>query len=261
MPGSLFLPHGAPDLAVSPIPAQRFLRELGATPPRPDGIVIVSAHWETRGLELTVAPELPTIHDFTGFPTALYRLHYPARTAPHLIEAVRNGLTDGGYSLVENRTRGLDHGAWIPLLLAYPEADIPVVQLSLDRTLDPAALYDLGTALSVLRERNILIVGSGSTVHNLRHAAPEGSPTPDWAREFDAWLDRALRQGDWDSLFAFRRSEYGPIAHPTDEHLRPLFLAAGAGRARDPGSAARKIHDGFSHGSVGMAAWAFGHAA
>lgn len=253
---SLFVPHGAPDLPISGHPAAVFLKSLSDYVGRPDGIVIISAHWCTQGVRLTSAPELKTIHDFSGFPSALYELHYPARSAPDLVRTVTGTLEAAGVSVQHDVKRGLDHGAWVPLLLAFPEADIPVVQLSLDMGRNPAEQLALGEMLEPLRNRNVLLIGSGGSVHNLRALTPEGNPVPDWARDFDNWLNNTLERHDFSELTAFEtRGPEAKLAHPTAEHLLPLLVAAGAGRT---GEAVERLHHSFSYGSIGMSAWAFG---
>lgn len=252
---SLFLPHGAPDLPVSGHEAGNFIRQLGHSLSKPDGIVIISAHWESRGIKFTSNRTLDTIYDFYGFGDEIRQIVYPARTEQNLLEKLSATLSEAGYEFSTDAQRGLDHGAWIPLHLLYPEADIPVVQISLDMTLSPEELYRFGQALTSLRDDNILIIGSGGTVHNLGRISRNGNITPQWARDFDQWLDRILIAGDTKSLFEFGAN--GPsasLAHPTTEHLLPLLVAAGAG-----GDAidAHKLHSSFSYGSIGMSAWAF----
>ncbi|WP_417684851.1 dioxygenase [Roseibium sp.] len=254
---SLFLPHGAPDLPLTSIPAADFLRRLSSQlPQRPDGIVIISAHWMIRGLGMTAPGPLETIHDFGGFSPELYRLTYNARGTADLSAQVQEVLAEAGQEIAQVQGRGLDHGAWVPLLMVYPEADIPVVQISLDATRSARELVALGHALEPLRERNILIIGSGASVHNLRRIAPEGSSVPEWARSFDDWVSDTLDSGDVATLADFEaEAPAARQAHPTTEHFLPLFVAAGAGGT---GNAARKLHESFSYGSIGMSAWAFG---
>lgn len=254
MQPALFLPHGAPDLALSQIPAAQFLQGLFEDRPLPKGIVIISAHWESPGLQLTTAPQLETIHDFGGFGPALHALHYPAKTASWVIDATKQALNAGGIEAEDNWQRGLDHGAWIPLMLALPKADIPVVQLSLPYGSTPEALFYLGQALSELAHQDILVIGSGATVHNLRKIAPEGSKTPGWATGFDDWIENVLIAQDWAALFQFRNSEFGRISHPTPEHFLPLLVVAGICDARSR-SVMKTIHRSYSYGSIGMAAW------
>ncbi|MEP3276181.1 MAG: class III extradiol ring-cleavage dioxygenase [Stappiaceae bacterium] len=253
---SLFVPHGAPDLPLSGHPAAEFLKGLSGHFKKPDGIVIVSAHWCTRGTRLTAASTLETIHDFGGFPAELYELQYPARSSPELVGMVSQALESSGMAIEHDPVRGLDHGAWVPLLLAFPEAEIPLVQLSLDMRRSPAEQVALGEILEPLRRRNILIIGSGGSTHNLRAIAPEGSAVPDWANAFDDWINETLQKRDYDALAAFETdAPNAAMAHPTAEHLLPLLVAAGAGR--ESGTVER-LHHSFSYGSIGMSAWAFG---
>jgi len=258
MQPALFLPHGAPDLALSDIPASRFLRDLFNDRPSPRGIVIISAHWETSNLQMTTSPQLSTVHDFGGFGGALHALRYPADSAPWLVELTQNALSAAGFAVGENATRGLDHGAWIPLMLAFPAADIPVVQLSLPRR-SPRDLFAIGRALAILSSQNVLVIGSGATVHNLRHIAPEGHAAPEWATGFDDWLSAVLETQDWNALIDFHATEFGRVAHPTMEHLLPLIIIAGLCDARSDATM-RCLHRSYSYGSIGMAAWEVAYA-
>lgn len=254
---SLFLPHGAPDLALADIPAADFLRSAFQNLDRPKGIVIISAHWETAETEITAAPELPTIYDFGGFSSALYSLKYPAKTAVWLIDSISDRLQEQGFPVTQNSSRGLDHGAWIPLRLALPEADVPVVQLSLSHAHTPQMHFALGQALSSLSEQNILVIGSGALVHNLRQIRLEGTPPPVWAVEFDNWVDEALVRQDWDALFTFDQSPLGRKSHPTPEHFLPLLVAAGSGAGYTGKLHVRKQHSSYSYSSISMSAWEF----
>ncbi|PCI84439.1 MAG: dioxygenase [Hyphomicrobiales bacterium] len=251
---SLFLPHGAPDLPLSGHPAAKFLQQLKRNIPNPKAIVIISAHWETFGVQITTAPELETIYDFGGFPSELYDLKYAAKTTPELIEKIKNLLGDANIQFSANNRRGLDHGAWVPLWLAFPDANIPIVQLSLDRRMNAEDLFKFGQVLGVLREQNILIIGSGASVHNLGNITPEGSPVADWAIAFNGWLEGVIENNEWQKLLKFSAVPHYKQAHPTPEHLLPLIVAAGAG-LDEPTS---KIHSSFSYGSIGMSAWMFG---
>ncbi|WP_085908983.1 DODA-type extradiol aromatic ring-opening family dioxygenase [Kiloniella majae] len=252
---SLFLPHGAPDLPLSTHPATTFLKDLSGQLERPDAILIISAHWETRGLHITTSETLETIYDFAGFSSELYHLKYPAKSSPVLINLLREHLKSTGYDLIENKRRGLDHGAWIPLLLTFPEAEIPIVQLSLDRRLSTSDLYQLGLDLSILRNDNILIIGSGAITHNLRALAPEHTPPPNWAIEFSDWVENTLQNSQWASLCNYMtETTKGQVAHPTPEHFLPLLIAAGAGGEN---AVARRLHKSFSYGSISMGAWMF----
>ncbi len=255
---TLFLPHGGPDLAVTTTPAADFLRGLGARRATPDGVVIISAHWETRGTAITTSALLETVHDFYGFGAELSQLNYPAKTTPKLIAAVTEALAVQRIPLATDSRRGMDHGAWGPLMLMYPKADVPVVQLSLDHGASPKELFDLGRALAPLRAQNIQIIGSGAMVHNLRQLGREGSAIPRWASDFEAWADREISARNWPGLFDVAQQGVTQNAHPTLEHFYPLMVAAGAGGADDPTQSFRKIHASFSYGSISMAAWEFG---
>ena len=243
---ALFVSHGAPTTALERDSA--FARDLRGfvrgLPERPRAIAIVSAHWQTRGTAVTGAAWLETIHDFGGFPQALFDIQYPARGDPEL--ARRIAEQTGGE--VDPR-RGLDHGAWTPLLLGFPEADVPVVQVSLPYRADPFAL---GNQLAPLRDEGVLVIGSGAMTHNLG-AIAEGPP-PKWAREFDAWIGEKVAAMDLTALRAWRTSApHGTLAHPTTEHFDPLLVALGAAR---PGDRARLVHEGFQFGSLSMRTFA-----
>ena len=251
---SLFIAHGAPDLPFSRTPARAFTESLGQGILGIRAILIISAHWEARVPTLGTAPAPDTIHDFGGFDDRLYSMTYPARTAGPVIDEVAQALTAAGVPHATDPQRGYDHGVWIPLMLAFPAADVPVIQLSLRRGATAAENLALGQALAPLRDRGILIIGSGATVHNLRFLAREGSPVPAWAQAFDDWIVTLVEKGDIDSLVRFPADPPGARqAHPTPEHLMPLFVALGAGGGRG-----RALHRSFSWGSVGMTAFAFG---
>jgi len=251
---SLFLAHGAPDLPLSDTPARAFTEGLQGHYPEARAILAVSAHWEAPVNTIGTAEAPETVHDFFGFDRALYALQYPARTSAETIGEVEATLDEVGIDHARDAGRGYDHGVWVPLMLAFPETEVPVVQLSLRRGASAAENFRLGQALAPLRERGVLIVGSGSTVHNLRALAPEGSPAPGWARAFDTWIADHVTGGDVETLLRFpAEPETARIAHPTPEHLMPLFVALGAGGGRG-----RLLHRSFSWGSIGMTSFAFG---
>ncbi|MBD8891476.1 dioxygenase family protein [Roseibium litorale] len=250
----MFLAHGSPMLALTPIPAHHFLRDLGQSLPRPKGIVILSPHWETQDLRITSPGTLKTIHDFGGFPRALFEIQYPAHATRQLVDTVKKHALSGGFSLKEDGSWGLDHGAWVPLSLLFPKLDVPVVELSLPYDSTPASIHALGRSLAALTEQGILILGSGSTTHNLREIQPEGSEAAGWAKAFDAWVDEGLEKADI-AFFAdpsvapnFRR------AHPTAEHFLPLFFAMGAAGKDVP---ADLLHRSYSHGTLSMSYFSF----
>ncbi len=234
---ALYLSHGAPPLADDPIwPGQ--LAAWSAELPRPQSILVVSAHWEDAPVTLGATTTVPLIYDFWGFPEHYYRVRYPAPGAPELAAKVRALL---GNTVHDAPDRGLDHGAYVPLVEMYPAADIPVLQLSMP-TLDPAGLFDLGRALAPLRDEGVLIIGSGFFTHNLR--ALHAETVPAWSREFDEWGREAVAAGDIDALLDFRHTAPGPaLAHPRTEHFAPLFVTLGAGEA-DSGTL-RSTIDGF----------------
>ncbi len=250
---SLFIAHGAPDLPFSGTPARGFTETLGKRFPDLRAILVISAHWEARVPTIGPAAAPETVHDFGGFDERLYDLRYPARTSPDVISELVSALKEAGIAYSEDARRGYDHGVWIPLMLAFPKAEVPVVQLSLRHGASAAENLALGRALAPLRDKGVLIVGSGAIVHNLRALAREGSPAPDWARAVDDAIVAAIESGDTASLLKFPESQLGRIAHPTPEHLMPLFVAWGAA-----GGKGRAMHRSFSWGSISMTSFAFG---
>ena len=253
---SLFVSHGAPTLILENGPTCAFLRGLGGALGRPKAVVAVSAHWETTEPTVSAAKRPETIHDFTGFPDALYRMKYPAPGAPELAIRAATLLSQAGVASRVDAERGLDHGAWVPLMLMYPDAGVPVLQLSIQPHRDPAHHFAVGRALAPLRDDGILVLGSGGAVHNLRALSwnRHGAPEP-WAQDFDDWLMEKIDGGAGDELLAYRVHAAGAVqAHPRDEHLLPLFVALGAGGAAAVG---KRINAGFEHGSLSMAAFSF----
>lgn len=250
----VFFAHGAPTLAVRDTPASRFLKSFSKSSGRPRVILILSAHWETGGLRLSAPGPLRTYHDFRGFPPDLYEISYPASAHPDAVAEVQDMLTAAGMTAELDANWGLDHGAWVPLSLAFPRADIPVVQMSLPSNSTPQDLYDLGAAVAPLSHNGFLIAGSGSTTHNLRAIGADGSDIPDWATTFDSWLDKGLESG---SIRYFDNLETAPEFrqnHPTAEHLLPLFFpfgAAGADAKPD------LMHRSYEYGSISMSYYRF----
>jgi 4,5-DOPA dioxygenase extradiol len=254
---ALFISHGAPTLPLEDSPARHFLEHLGDELPRPRSILAVSAHWETMRPTVSAAAQPATIHDFHGFPQALFRLRYPAPGAPELAARVTQLLRERGFEVDVHQERGLDHGAWTPLILMYPRADIPVTQLSVQPRLGAEHHWHVGEALRSLRDEDVLILASGSATHNLREfgrQAHESEAAP-WAREFGEWLAATLEQGRTEDLIAYRqRAPQAVRNHPTDEHLLPVFVAAGAAT---PGVPARRLHSSYAYGVIGMDAYRF----
>jgi 4,5-DOPA dioxygenase extradiol len=252
----LFVSHGSPMLVFEDIPARHFMAGLGQALPRPRAILCVSAHWETAAPAVSGAARPHTIHDFHGFPRELYQLQYPAPGAPDLARQVRDRLQAAGIACAIDPERGLDHGAWNPLTLIYPQADIPVAQFAIQPQLGPAHHLNLGRALAPLRRQGVLILASGGIVHNLRQFQVDREKAADWALSFDGWVAERIAAEDADALVDYRRTRPdGAKAHPTDEHFMPLFVALGAGLESGAG---RALHRSFAHGSLSMAAYAWG---
>lgn len=251
---ALFLSHGSPMLVFEDIPARHFIAGLAGMIEPPKAILCVSAHWETERPTVSAATAPETIHDFYGFPDELYRLRYPAPGAPALARRVVELLDEASIGGAIDPSRGLDHGAWNPLLLIYPNADVPVAQLSIQAHLDPAHHAKIGRALQPLRGEGVLVLASGGAVHNLRQFHIDRETPAPWAVSFEEWLTGRIAAGDEDALLAYRQQRpEGRLAHPRDEHLLPLFVALGAGG----GVAGRPLHRSFAHGSLSMAAFAW----
>jgi 4,5-DOPA dioxygenase extradiol len=250
---SVFISHGSPMHALQAGPAGEAWAALGRRLGKPRAILIASAHWETNLPMLTGSAKPETIHDFSNFPEPLYRLRYPAPGAPAVAQRAQALLKEAGFTAGIDGCRGLDHGAWAPLLYAYPEADVPVVQISVQPALGPRHHLQIGRALKPLLEENVLVVGSGHMTHNLRDwMRGNGAPQP-YAREFSEWVKEKLLEKDFDSLVDYRsRSPNGVRAHPTDEHFLPLFIALGAA----PGKAKpERVYDAIDSGVLAMDAY------
>ncbi len=258
---ALFVAHGSPLVALDDDEYNRSLAGYAASLPRPRAVVIVSAHWEVRGqVRVSSSARPPTIHDFGGFPQALYQITYPAPGAPALAADVVGLLRAAGVDAALDPERGLDHGAWVPLRFMYPAANVPVVAVSLPAPRAPSELLAIGAALGQLRERDVMLVGSGGVVHNLRRVVFEDKQAPaiDWAREFDAWVGDKLHGGDFTGLGEYRaNAPHAALAVPTSEHFDPALVVAGAARA---GERATSVFEGFHHGSLSMRSFAVGAA-
>ncbi|MGD0863290.1 MAG: class III extradiol ring-cleavage dioxygenase [Candidatus Limnocylindrales bacterium] len=241
---ALYLGHGAPTL----LDDETWPAELAAwarSLPRPKAILTVSAHWTSAPLSLGATSRVPLVYDFYGFPERYYRVRYDSPGAPELAARVR-AMMPPGEEVAERPERGLDHGAYVPLIPMYPRADIPVLQMSMP-DLQPAHLFEIGRRLAPLRDEGVLIMGSGFMTHGLPyvHEYWDGRPgAPQWSVEFDRWAADALERGDLDALFDFRNRAPGmPYAHPTVEHFAPLFVALGA--ATEPGEAPKFTIEGY----------------
>jgi len=259
---TLFVSHGSPMVAVEQSAARDFLFGLAGVIPRPEAVLIVSAHWETDEPVVSAAESPATIHDFRGFPEELYRLRYPAPGAPPLARRTAELLSDAGFPCRIDPDRGLDHGAWVPMLLAFPEAEIPVTQLSLQPAAGAAHHLAIGRALRGLRDEGVLILASGAVTHNLGDFGryPLAAPPVDYARAFTDWLAEALDAGAIEALVDYRtRAPHAARNHPTEEHFLPLFAALGA--AGDDAPRVRRLHASYQYGVFAMDAYAFDAAA
>jgi 4,5-DOPA dioxygenase extradiol len=252
---SVFISHGSPMHALEPGAAGEAWKALAQRLPRPRAILIASAHWETNLPMLTGSDKPQTVHDFYNFPEPLYRLRYPAPGAPEVAKRAQALLKDAGFTAGIDGCRGLDHGAWSPLLYMYPDADVPVVQISVQPPLGPRHHVELGRAVRPLTKENVLIIGSGHMTHNLRDwSRGAGQPAP-YAREFQAWVFAKLKERDVESLIDYRsRSPHGVRAHPTDEHFLPLFFALGAAAEK---ATPERIYDAIDSGVLAMDAYVF----
>jgi len=255
---SLFLSHGAPTLPLTDTPARSFLAEFGAVLRRPKAILVISAHWETSVPTINAVDRNETIHDFGGFPRPLYELRYPAPGSPTIAARVSDLLRGSGIDSRIDRSRGLDHGAWVPLLLMYPQADIPVLQLSVQPHLGTEHHFRIGRALAPLRQEGVLMIGSGSLTHDLSEfrGHDANDPAPDWVNAFADWSHSALTAERTDDLLDYRRQ--APFAvknHPSEEHLLPLYAALGAA-----GEIARagRLHASATYAILRMDVYAFG---
>lgn len=254
---SLFISHGAPTFALEPGVAGAALGALGRRLTPLAAVLIVSPHWITAGLEVTAGAAPATLHDFGGFAPALYALSYPAPGDPARAMEVQQLLSAAGLPVALDGQRGLDHGAWVPLRHLLPAATTPVLQLSIPHTLDAPGALRLGQALRPLRDRGVLIVGSGSMTHNLGEfrgtiAVEEAT----YVGEFVRWVRRAVVAGDTDALADYRRrAPHAVRAHPTEEHFLPLLVAAGAATAGEP---VKVIEGGTLYGMLSMESYVFG---
>ncbi|MDB5798097.1 MAG: Extradiol ring-cleavage dioxygenase, class enzyme subunit [Paucimonas sp.] len=255
---ALFVPHGAPTFALRPGAAGAALEECARRLPRPRAIVIVSPHWETTIPVVGVAPRLDTIHDFHGFPQELYALRYPASGGREAAQEVVAAITAAGLPVATDAQRGLDHGAWVPLRLMFPDADVPVIPVSVQTHAGPAQAYRLGQALAPLAAAGFLVIGSGNITHNLRDygLARSGHAAPEYVHAFPEWIASRLAAHDLAALLDYRKQAPDAArAHPSEEHLLPLFVALGAGGGEQAG--ARRFHAGIDDYVLAMDAWIF----
>ena len=258
---TLFISHGSPMLAVVDSAARRFLAQLGPKLPPPTAVVVVSAHYDTPITQVTAGDRPETIHDFGGFPDELYRLRYPAPGSPGLAREIVGQLEAAGVNAQLAPLRGLDHGAWIPLSLMLPRADVPVLQVSLNSRRSPQEHFALGRALRSLRDVGTLILGSGGATHNLglyAHARgrDDDSTPPEWVEAFNEWTAGAVAAQRYDDLFSYaERAPFAAQNHPTAEHYLPLFVTLGAAHDDEHGV---RIHSSYDRGLLSLDAYAFG---
>jgi 4,5-DOPA dioxygenase extradiol len=259
---TLFISHGGPNIVISDTPARHYLESLSTLLPKPRAIVIVSAHFETNGVAVVTDAHPGMIYDFGGFAPELYEMVYPAPGDPALAEQVFQLLSNAGMEPEKVASRGYDHGAWTPLKLAFPDADIPVVQVSIDPNRDATWHYALGRALSPLREEGVLLIGSGHITHNLRAffsvmrqgAAPDPA-LPGKVRAFTEWFAEKFAEKDARAILDWKnRAPFASDNHPTDEHLMPIFFAYGAAGEN---AKAERVHDSVEHGFFANDSWLF----
>lgn len=258
---ALFVSHGAPNLIIRNSQARDFLAGYGAALGKPRAIVIASAHFPSGRPTVIVDEQPGMIYDFGGFEPELYEIVYPAPGDPLVAVKVAGLLDAAGIAPAIARNRGYDHGTWVPLKLLYPDADVPVVQLSIQPNRDPAHHYAVGRALATLGMEDILVIGSGSLTHNLREVfrtggmRPENDPVPVWVSAFADWMHERILAGDLEALLDYRaRAPEAERNHPTDEHLLPLFVALGAGGL----GAVERVHHSHQYGVLALDAYRFG---
>lgn len=252
---ALFISHGAPTLPLENSPTRHFLEQLGKTLHRPRAIVVVSAHWESTMPMVNLAAKPDTMHDFGGFPAVLYTLRYPASTDLTLAADVVDRLRQTGLQVGTTDQRSLDHGMWTPLMLMYPQADIPLVMVSLPHGASAATFFQMGRALRALRDDNVMIIGSGSYTHNLWQLSQDGAAPASWTAEFAHWMDQALLENRQQDILDWKQlAPHAKENHPSDEHFNPLLVVMGAGSDTVPPV---KLHDDWRMGALSMACWSF----
>ncbi|MBP6483965.1 MAG: dioxygenase [Rhodoferax sp.] len=245
-----FISHGAPTFALEPGLLGPQLQNLGSQLAGVKAVLVVSPHWQTRDVRVSTTPNPETVHDFGGFPAALYALQYPAPGAPELASAAARLLTDAGFATGPDALRGLDHGAWVPLYHLLPHANVPVFQVSMPVSLTTAQAVDMGRALAPLRAQGVVIVASGSMTHNLYEIRqPDAKPEP-YAQEFAAWVRTAVLAHAVHPLINYRtEAPHAARAHPTQEHFLPLLVALGA---QQDGDTVQVLDGGITHGVLSM---------
>lgn len=254
---SLFVSHGSPMILLEDCSARRFLSDYGAALEKPSAILMISAHWETPHVSVATTDSPETIHDFYGFPEAMYQFHYRAPGAPEIADKAAAYLRQGGFEVIADPHRGLDHGAWVPLAYMFPDHDVPVAQVSIQTHLGPRHHLNVGYALAPLRDENVLILCSGNLTHGRREqnrGAVDEPPHP-WVAEFSQWVHDAINEGRIDDIVNYRA--VAPEAgrnHPTEDHFLPLLIALGAGGKE---AKSERIHVSSTYRTLSMDAYAF----
>lgn len=253
---SLFVAHGAPLLAVENNEYTRFINELPKSLIKPKAVIVFSAHWESKVQMISNAEHYEMIYDFRGFSDELYHIQYPAKGSKETAEEIKALLQEQGISCQMDSNRGLDHGAWVVLGLLYPKANIPVISMSVNPKLVPEEQYRIGRALSSLRAKDVLILGSGGTVHNLRRLAWNQLRVENWAVHFDDWLAEQMEHWNLEALFDYEtRAPFAKEAVPSTEHFIPILIAMGAA---DDLRRAKRLYRSYQYGNLSLSCWKFG---
>jgi 4,5-DOPA dioxygenase extradiol len=251
-----FISHGAPTFALEPGTLGPRLNALGKALSKAPAVLVVSPHWQTRDVRVMTTPTPETIHDFGGFPAALYELQYPAQGQPQLAAEAARLLAEAGFAVGFDDRRGLDHGAWVPLMHLLPAADVPVFQVSMPQSLDTAGAVRMGQALTPLREQGVVILCSGSMTHNLYEFRQGDSDEAVYVGEFKDWVRRVVVAGDVNQMIAYRQNApHAARAHPTEEHFLPLLVALGA---RAEGETPQVIEAETTYGVISMESYLWG---
>jgi 4,5-DOPA dioxygenase extradiol len=252
----VFISHGAPTFAIEPGLLGARLRTLGTQLPELKAVLVVSPHWQTRNVMVMSTARPETVHDFGGFPSSLYTLQYPVAGQPELAQEAAQLLKVAGFAVACDDRRGLDHGAWVPLLHLLPEATVPAFQVSMPVNLSTGTAVELGRALAPLRDQGVLIVASGSMTHNLYEFRHSGSHPEAYVQEFTDWVQTAVRANGFKQLIDYRNeAPHAERAHPSEEHFLPLLVAMGATLETDQVGV---LGGGISHGVISMESYVWG---
>jgi len=252
----LFISHGAPTFAIEPGLLGPALQQLGHQLPPLEAVLVVSPHWQTKGVTVMTTAVPETVHDFGGFPASLYRLQYPAAGQPDLARQAAALLVESGFPTQLDEHRGLDHGAWVPLMHLLPQANLPVFQVSMPFNLSTRQAFEMGQALAPLREQGVLIVASGSMTHNLYEVRQPASAALVYAQEFAGWIKTAVQADAVGSVIHYRsEAPHAERAHPTQEHFLPLLVALGA---KGDGDAVQFLDGGITHRVLSMDSYVWG---